>query len=83
MKQVEIYTKNYCAYCHRAKELLKIKGVEYTEYDVSSDPDKEAEMVKRAGRKTVPEIFIDDRLIGGCDDLFNLDEQGKLDALLA
>lgn len=83
MKRVEIYTKNYCAYCHRAKELLKIKGVEYTEYDLSTDPDKEAEMVERAGRKTVPEIFIDGRLIGGCDDLFNLDEQGKLDTLLA
>lgn len=83
MKRVEIYTKNYCPYCYRAKELLKIKGVEYTEYDVTSDPDKEAEMINRAGYKTVPEIFIDDRLVGGCDDLFNLDEQGKLDALLA
>lgn len=83
MAIVEIYTKSYCPYCHRAKELLRIKNISYVEYDVTHDPDKEAEMRRRSGRKTVPEIFVDGRLIGGCDDLFDLDERGELDALLA
>lgn len=82
MKQVEIYTKNYCPYCRRAKELLQIKGTSFTEYDVTADPDREQEMRKRAGRETVPEIFVDGRLLGGCDDLFDLDEKGELDRLL-
>jgi glutaredoxin 3 len=82
MGTIEIYTKNYCSYCHRAKELLKIKGVDFIEYDVAQNPEKEAEMVQRSGRSTVPEIFINDQLIGGCDDLFSLDEQGDLDPLL-
>lgn len=83
MGKIEIYTKNYCPYCHRAKELLKIKGVNFTEYDISHDPEKEAEMRQRSGRSTVPEIFINDQLVGGCDDLFSLDESGALDPLLA
>jgi glutaredoxin 3 len=83
MKKVELYTKNYCPFCQRAKELLRIKGVDFIEYDVTGDRDKEAEMQQRAGRKTVPEIFIDNQLIGGCDELFSLDETGALDALLA
>jgi glutaredoxin 3 len=83
MKKVELYTKIYCPYCQRAKELLRIKGVDFIEYDVTGDPDKEAEMQQRAGRNTVPEIFIDNQLVGGCDDLFSLDEKGALDALLA
>ena len=83
MGKIEIYTKNYCPYCHRAKELLKIKGVNFTEYDVSHDPEKEAEMLQRSGRSTVPEIFINDQLIGGCDELFSLDEKGALDPLIA
>jgi len=83
MKKIEIYTKSYCPYCQRAKELLKIKGVEFIEYDVTANPEKEAEMHQRSGRRTVPEIFIGEYLIGGCDDLFNLDETGQLDALLA
>lgn len=82
MTTIEIYTKGYCPYCQRAKDLLKIKGVDFTEYEVSDDPDKEQEMRTRSGRRTVPEIFINDRLIGGCDELFNLDERGALDGLL-
>ena len=82
MKKVEIYTKHYCSYCHRAKELLSIKGVPFTEYDVTGDPSREAEMRQRSQRTTVPEIFIDGRLVGGCDDLFRLDELGQLDPLL-
>jgi len=83
MKKVEIYTKDYCPYCHRAKELLRIKGVDFIEIDLTRQPEREAEMRTRAGRHTVPEIFIDDALVGGCDDLFNLDERGELDRLLA
>jgi glutaredoxin 3 len=82
MKTVEIYTKSYCPYCQRAKELLRIKGVPFTEYDVTQDAAKEAEMRQRSGRQTVPEIFIDNVLLGGCSDLFDRDETGELDRLL-
>jgi glutaredoxin 3 len=82
MKKVEIYTKSYCPYCKRAKELLRIKGVEFTEYDVTADPVKEQEMRHRSGRDTVPEIFVDGNLLGGCDDLFDLDEKGELNGIL-
>ena len=82
MNKVEIYTKSYCHYCSRAKELLRIKEVPFTEYDVTSDPIKEQEMRERSGRNTVPEIFVDDKLLGGCDDLFELDEKGELNRLL-
>ena len=82
MKKIEIYTKSYCSYCHRAKELLRQKGVRFIEYDVTDDPDREQEMRERSGRMTVPEIFIDDALVGGCDNLFALDKQGSLDRML-
>lgn len=82
MSKIEIYTKDYCPYCKRAKDLLRIKGVEFTEYEISHDPEREAEMRQRCGRITVPEIFIDNRFVGGCDDLFELDERGELNALL-
>ncbi len=82
MQQAEIYTKDYCPYCHRAKELLSIKGVSYIEYDVTKDSELEKLMQHRAGHHTVPQIFIDNKHIGGCDDLFALDEQGGLDSLL-
>lgn len=78
----EIYTKSYCPYCHRAKELLSIKGINFTEHDVTENAALEKQMQERAGRHTVPQIFIDDRHIGGCDDLFALDEQGGLDPIL-
>jgi len=83
MKKVEIYTKSYCPFCRRAKELLRIKDVPFIEYDVTEDPVKEQEMRERSGRQTVPEIFVDDRLIGGCDNLFDLDAEGELDRILA
>lgn len=79
MKRVEIYTKDHCPYCHRAKDLLESKNVPFVEYDVSTDSAKEQEMRQRSGRMTVPEIFIDDTLIGGCDDLFALETSGNLD----
>ncbi len=82
MKKIEIYTKSYCPYCHRAKDLLQSKNARFTEYDITSDPAREQEMRRRSGRTTVPEIFIDDRLIGGCDDLMALEERGALDPLL-
>lgn len=82
MKKIEIYTKDYCSYCHRAKELLQAKNAEFTEYDLTADPAKELEMRQRSGRTTVPEIFVDDRLIGGCDELFALDSAGKLEEVL-
>jgi glutaredoxin 3 len=83
MHTIEIYTTPYCPYCVRAKALLDKKGVEYTETDVS-DSGLRAAMTKRAGgSRTVPQIFIDDRHIGGCDDLHDLDRNGELDPLLA
>ncbi len=83
MADVEIYTMPFCPYCHRAKNLLKQKGVDYTEYDVMMASGKRAEMRERAGgRNTVPQIFIDGRHIGGSDDLIALDQRGELDPLL-
>ena len=78
MKKIEIYTKNYCAYCHRAKGLPGARKAEFIEYDLTADPSRTQEMCERSGRTTVPEIFVDDQLIGGCDDLFALDAAGKL-----
>ena len=82
MKKIEIYTKNYCPYCRRAKELLSGKDLSFIEYDVTENQEMEEEMRRRSGRKTVPEIFIDNTLIGGCDDLVALDQSGGLDSLL-
>lgn len=82
MKKIEIYTKDYCPYCHHAKDLLRAKGVEFVEYDVTTNALKEKEMRDRSGRTTVPEIFVDDQLIGGCDDLFDLEATGQLDETL-
>jgi glutaredoxin 3 len=83
MAKVEIYTKMFCGFCVRAKSLLESKGAAFEEYDISLGGPKRDEMLKRApGAMTVPQIFIDDRLIGGSDDLVALDRAGKLDALL-
>ncbi|MCP3175916.1 MAG: glutaredoxin 3 [Desulfuromonadales bacterium] len=82
MKKVEIYTKNYCPYCHRAKELLRIKGIPFIEYDVTADVEKEREMQQRSGARTVPQIFVAGTGLGGCSELFELDEKGELDQLL-
>ena len=84
MKSVEIYTTPTCPYCLAAKRLLGKKGVSYTEIDVSRDPALRLAMTNRAaGGRTVPQIFIGDTHVGGCDDLHALEHQGKLDALLA
>jgi glutaredoxin 3 len=84
MATVEIYTRDFCPYCSRAKALLDAKGVAYSDYDVGMGGPKKVEMIDRAGgRSTVPQIFIDGRHIGGCDDMMALDRAGKLDALLA
>lgn len=83
MARVEIYTKFTCPYCMRAKMLLDQKGVAYDEYEISGDSGKRAEMIQRAGgRTTVPQIFVDGRHIGGSDDLFALEREGKLDPML-
>jgi glutaredoxin 3 len=84
LAKIEIYTKMTCGFCIRAKRLLDMKKVEYEEYPVDFGGQKKAEMVERAGgRMTVPQIFIDGRHIGGCDELMALEQQGKLDELLA
>ncbi|MBO28135.1 MAG: glutaredoxin 3 [Rhodobacteraceae bacterium] len=84
MKPVEIYTSPLCGFCHAAKRLLNQKGVNFTEIDVLSNPDRKAEMVQRAnGGRTVPQIFIGDKHVGGSDDLHALERAGKLDPLLA
>ena len=82
MPKVVLYTKDYCGFCARAKELLNSKGVEFTEIDVTHDAVLQAEMIKRSGRRTVPQIFIDGRHVGGFDDLAALDAAGRLDPLL-
>ena len=84
MAKVEMYVKGSCPYCVRASALLRSKGVDFEVYPVDFGGPKKQEMVQRAnGRTTVPQIFIGDRHIGGCDDLMSLERQGKLDELLA
>lgn len=84
MAKIEIYTKAFCPYCYRAKALLDSKQVEYEEIDITMGGPRRPEMIQRAGgRSTVPQIFIDDKHIGGSDDLAALDRQGGLDPLLA
>lgn len=80
---VTIYTKEYCPYCVRAKALLNQKGVSFTEHRIDLTPELRGEMITRSGgRTTVPQIFIGTTHVGGCDDLYALDAQAKLDALL-
>jgi glutaredoxin 3 len=84
VKQVEIYTSPLCGFCHAAKRLLTSKGVEFSEVDIAVQPERRAEMMQRAnGGRTVPQIFIGDEHVGGCDDLFALEHAGKLDGVLA
>lgn len=83
MKETLIYTTAICPFCVRAKMLLDHKGVQYTEIDVNRQAGSRQEMMARAQRHTVPQIFVGDTHVGGCDDLFALEHQGKLDALLA
>ncbi|ABG42115.1 glutaredoxin 3 [Paraglaciecola sp. T6c] len=84
MSKVEIYTKGHCPYCHRAKALLEQKGVTYTEFKVDVQPELRPEMITRAnGGSTVPQIFIGEHHVGGCDEMFALESQNKLDTLLS
>lgn len=84
MRNVTIYTTSLCPYCHMAKELLSKKGARYEEIDVSGRAGLRAEMTQKSGgRTTVPQIWIGDTHVGGCDDLYALDRAGKLDPLLA
>lgn len=83
MQQIELYTKGHCPYCKRAKALLTEKGASFTDFEIDKQPELRDGMIKRAnGRTTVPQIFIGDTHVGGCDDLFALDALGKLDPLL-
>ncbi len=82
--RVEIYTRDFCGYCSRAKALLASKGVRFVEYRAGDDPDKRREMIQRSkGGSTYPQVFINGRHVGGSDDIHDLDYSGKLDGLLA
>lgn len=83
MAHIDIYTKPYCPYCERAKDLLEQKGAEFNEIVASHDPALRTEMNERSGRYTYPQIFIGDTHVGGCDDLMALNARGGLDPLLA
>lgn len=84
MKKVVVYSKDYCPFCHRAKALLTSKGVDYEEIEVDVFPEKMEEMIEKSnGARTVPQIFIGDTHVGGCDDLYDLDREGKLDEMLS
>jgi glutaredoxin 3 len=83
MAPVKLYTTPFCPYCVSAKDLLRSKGVEFTEINVAGAPGLRAEMMQLAnGRTTVPQIFIGPTHVGGCDDLYELEDAGKLDGLL-
>ena len=81
MRLIEIYTKSWCAYCARGKQLLDARGLQYHEIDVTADTEALQEMVERSGRISVPQAFIGDRHLGGYDDLVRLDAVGELEAL--
>ena len=84
MAKVEVYSSMWCPFCYRAKKLLKTKGIEFEEIDVDGDPKVRTAMRERAdGRHTVPQIFINNEGIGGCDELYALDRAGKLEPMLA
>jgi glutaredoxin 3 len=84
MGKVTVYTAGNCCYCHMAKELLRRKGVHFDEVDLTGRQELRSEIRNRAGgRSSVPQIWIGDTHVGGCDDLYALDREGKLDALLA
>ena len=83
MTKIEVYTSPFCGFCHQAKDLLEEKGAVFNEINIVAEPNRHEEMLKRAnGQRTVPQIFIDNNHIGGCDDLYSLNARGKLDALL-
>jgi glutaredoxin 3 len=82
MPKVEVFCTPFCPYCIRAKRLLESKNVEYEEIRVDQLPERHDEMIKRSNRTSVPQIFIDDYHVGGCDDLFELEAEGALDSRL-
>ncbi len=79
---VVMYSSSLCIFCMRARRLLKKKGIFYSEISVDGDPDLRREMIARSGRTSVPQIFVGDHHVGGCDDLFAMERAGELDALL-
>lgn len=84
MEQIRIYEKDYCPYCKRAKKLLDQKSVKYSEIDISDSKELLEEMLRESGgRKSVPQIFIGEKHIGGCDDLYEMEASGELDKLLS
>ncbi len=83
MAEVIIYTRDGCPYCVRAKALLDKKGADFQEFNASQDPAVRQEMIARSGRNTFPQVFVNGRHLGGCDDIHALDAQGKLDPLLS
>jgi glutaredoxin 3 len=82
MSKVEIYSKNHCPYCQRAKHLLATKGIDFEEIEVTFDADRQQEMIERSGRRTVPQVFIGNVHIGGSDDLAEAHRNGLLDRLI-
>lgn len=80
---ITIYTTRFCGYCQRARQLLQSKGVAFNEIPVDNDPERRREMTQRSHRFTVPQIWIGETHVGGCDDLYALERSGELDALLA
>ncbi len=82
MAKVELYTTAWCPFCVRAKQLLNSKNVAFEDTDVDREPQQRAVMMQRGGARTVPQMFINDHAIGGCDELFALERAGELDALL-
>lgn len=81
--KLEMYSKDYCPYCARAKRLLQSLNIEYEEFDITHDEAGQNEMVQRSGRRTVPQIFLDDQALGGYDDIAKLHRQGELVPLLS
>ena len=82
MQKVTVYTAGNCCYCHMAKDLLRRKGAAFEEVDLTGRSDLRDELISRSGRRTVPQIWIGDTHIGGCDDLLDLERSGRLDTLL-
>lgn len=82
MPEIVVYTRQFCGYCARAKQLLTQKGAAFEERDATEDPKLRREMMDRSGRSTFPQIFIGQTHVGGCDDLVALERAGGLDALL-
>lgn len=81
--KIEMYATSWCPYCESARQLLRNKGAAFEEISIETHPERRAEMIERSGRRAVPQIFIAGRHVGGCDDLYALEQAGGLDPLLA